>query len=177
MSREREAAIEEARASVPQSPPPPLRPAIPPPRRRQDTGSGEAVEPDVREIDRRVYALEELIGAVPDAVNPHGGGALGKLFRRIDATDKKVDAATAAVQALTAELQRDREAAEHREKARADADAKATADAERRRAPWSRVAWIVIGAALGCITVGAIGGLGAYVAAHWTSAPVPSKLP
>ena len=65
----------------------------------------------------------------------------------------------ASVDALTAELKRDREAAEAREKAR-------EAEAGKRRAPWARIGWIVLTAALGVITAGSLTVAGAYLASH-----------
>ena len=169
-------AIEDARGSVPMSPLPD-RPAIPP--RRQPTGSmaaapGESTEDRALRValDARTTAIATAatLGAPPDALNPEGEGALGVLFRRLDEADAaraadsarldaKIDAVGASVGALTRELKADREAAEAREKAR-------EAEAGKRRAPWARIGWIVLTAALGVITAGSLTVAGAYLASH-----------
>lgn len=186
-------AIEDARGSVPMSPLPD-RPAIPP--RRQPTGSmaaapGESTEDRALRValDARTTAIATAatLGAPPDALNPEGEGALGVLFRRLDEADAaraadsarldaKIDAVGASVGALTRELKADREAAEAREKTRADEAAKMAAATAEKRAPWSRIGWIVLTAALGLITVGSLTAAGAYLASHlqWrTSAAHP----
>ena len=83
--------IEDARGSVPMSPPP--RVAIPPPRERQGTGEHAALgEDDAARalrvaLEGRTIARElaGIVGSVPDALNPAGEGALGLLFQRVDA--------------------------------------------------------------------------------------------
>ena len=169
--------IEDARGSVPMSPPP--RPAIPPPRDRQGTGEHAALgEDDAARalrvaIEGRAVARElaGIVGSVPDALNPAGEGALGLLFQRVDAltvehgkTNAKIDAVGASVDKLTAELRADREAADAREKAR-------EAEAGKRREPWARVGWIVLTVALGTVVTATIGGAAAYLGSHlqWRS--------
>lgn len=148
--------------SAPPSEPPPARartesfPALEGPAEiGRATRIAEACRRDLRR-------LEAIVGTLPTAVTPNGTGALGVIFTQLSAFGEKLDG-------LADGLAADREERARRDKAREAETTAALALTERRRAPWSRALWIVVTAVLGCVTVGACGMLGAYVALHWRS--------
>lgn len=173
--------------------PPPARPAIPPPRRRQDTGSSEVLrEPDPYEVARAAAdgeriaratraqvdslarehdAIADMLGTPPDALKPEGTGALGLLFTKLDKVGTAVDG-------LAVEFKRDREAAELREKERAEADTKAAAAAKERVAPVRDIGLSIVKAVAIAAVLGAVAWIGSRVDVSIRSpATAPAKLP
>lgn len=146
-------------------------PSEPPPARRATTASFPALEGDANveratllaeDARRRSRKIEATVGTLPTAVNPNGTGAFGVIFTSLANLTAKVDT-------IADGMATERAASVAREASRASETAAALALTERRRAPWSRAGWVILTAVLSCVTVGAVGTAGAYLALHWKS--------
>lgn len=104
----------------------------------------------VADHEERLTALEELVGRLPTPLAE--GSGLAKLFTDLGA---KVEALTTKLSDTIVALESDRALRVVEEQRRADEKIK-------RREPWSRAGWLVLGAVI-CALSGAVVG-GAW---HW----------
>lgn len=126
------------------------------------------------DLDERLVQLERILGALPTKLSA-GSGALRLMAEfdvKLDALklgfDGKIDALVLGVEALRAELARDRKADEEREAARVTAVKDAQKAEIERRAPVKDVGTAVLKAVLISVTLGFVGLVGGFVATHWT---------